>query len=195
MTRLRIAPLLPALALLVGSVPLWARYVGHVSSSPELGKAEGRCRANEEGPAILVDVDGLKDRRGQIKLEVYPANDDDFLADDNVLVSAGKVFRRVEQPIGPQGPVTLCVRVPGPGSYSIVVLHDRDGNHKFSWWADGVGFAGNPKLGWHKPSAEAARIIAGSGITRTTIVMNYRHGLGEAPLHHHNGHQASGGED
>ena len=175
------------LALLAGSSAALARYVGHVSSSPELGKAEGRCRANEPGPAFLVDVIGLKDRRGLIKLEVYPANDNDFLADDNVLVSAGKVFRRVEQPTSPTGPVTLCVRIPGPGSYSIVVLHDRDANHKFSWWGDGVGFAGSPKLGWHKPSAKGARANAGYGLTRITIVMNYRHGLGEAPLRHPHG--------
>jgi uncharacterized protein (DUF2141 family) len=178
--------ILPLLCLALLSAPAAARYTAHVSS-PELGKAEGRCRVNEPGPALLVDVTGLKDRKGLIKLEVYPANDDDFLADDDDLVNAGKTFRRVEQPLNPVGPVTLCVRVPGPGSYSIVVLHDRDANHKFGWWGDGVGFAGNPKLGWHKPSAEATRITAGSGITRTTIVMNYRHGLGEAPLHHPRG--------
>lgn len=163
-----------------------ARYV-HRSSSPELGKAEGRCRVGEQGPALLVDVTGLKDRRGMVKLEVYPANDDDFLADDSVLVNAGKVFRRVEQPLPAVGAVTLCVRVPGPGSYSVLVLHDRDANHKFSWWSDGVGFAGNPRLGWRKPSAEATSIATQSGITRTTIVMNYRHGLGEAPLRHPRG--------
>jgi uncharacterized protein (DUF2141 family) len=175
-----------SLALLAAPAPVLARYTAHVSG-PDLGKAEGRCRANEPGPAILVDVSGLKDRRGLIKLEVYPANDDDFLADDSALVNAGKVFRRVEQPLNAGGPVTLCVRIPGPGSYSLVVLHDRDANHKFGWWSDGVGFAGNPKLGWHKPTAEATRITAGNGITRTTIVMNYRHGLGEAPIKHPHG--------
>lgn len=172
---------LAGLALLCAPMAALARYSARVSS-PELGKAEGRCRVGEPGPAILVDVSGLKDRRGLIKLEVYPANDDDFLADDRDLVDAGKVFRRVEQPLNPSGPVTLCVRIPGPGSYSLVVLHDRDANHKFGWWSDGVGFAGNPKLGWHKPSAEATRITVGGGITRTALVMNYRHGLGEAPL-------------
>ncbi len=178
--------LIPLFCLALLSAPAAARYSARVSS-PELGKAEGRCRVNEPGPALLVDVTGLKDRKGLIKLEVYPANDDDFLADDDDLVNAGKTFRRVEQPLNAAGPVTLCVRVPGPGTYSIVVLHDRDANHKFGWWGDGVGFAGNPRLGWHKPSAEATRITTGSGITRTTIVMNYRHGLGEAPLHHPRG--------
>ena len=186
MTRSKIL-LAVATGLLFQPGIAWARYAGHVSSSPELGKAEARCRAGEPGPALLVTVIGLKDRRGLIKLEVYPANDDDFLADDNLLVGAGKVFRRVEQAVPPAGPVVLCVRVPGPGDYSLVVLHDRDANHKFGWWEDGVAFAGNPRLGWHKPTAEEAWVTAGSGIVRTTLVMNYRHGLGEAPLRHPRG--------
>ena len=61
-----------------------------IPSTPDLGKAEGQCRANESGPAFLVDVKGLKDRQGRLKLELYPANDADFLADDNILIASGK---------------------------------------------------------------------------------------------------------
>ena len=151
-------------------------------STPDLGKAEGRCRPNEDGPAILVDVKGLKDRLGRLKLEVYPSNDADFLADDNILIGQGKVFRRVETDGIGEGTVTLCVRIPGPGAYSLTLLHDRDANRKFSWTVDGIGFAGNPRLGWSKPRAAATRLIAGNGLTRTTIVLNYRHGLGMSPI-------------
>ena len=63
-----------------------------IPSSPSLGVAAGRCRANEAGPAILVDVAGLRDRQGLLKLEVYPSNDGDFLGDDNVLVMGGRSF-------------------------------------------------------------------------------------------------------
>ena len=72
-----------------------------VASSPSLGVAQGRCRPNEPGPALLVSIHGLRDRQGAIKLEVYPSNDRDFLADDNVLVNAGKIFRRVYEPSEP----------------------------------------------------------------------------------------------
>ena len=148
-----------------------------IPSTPDLGKAEARCRANETGPALLVRIDGLKDRSGQLKLEVYPSNDDDFLADDNILISAGKTFRRVEQPVGGAGPVELCVRVPGPGAYSLSVLHDRDTNRKFGLSIDGIGFGGNPKLGLSKPKAAATRVVAGGAVTRVAVVMNYRRGL------------------
>lgn len=149
-----------------------------VPSSPDLGKAEGRCRAGETGPAILVAVQGLKDRTGNLKLEVYPSNDSDFLADDNVLVNAGKVFRRVEVPVVQQGPVELCIRVPGPGAYSLSLLHDRDKDRRFGYMkGDGIAFSGNPKLGLSQPKAAAARAIAGAGLTRISIIMNYRTGL------------------
>lgn len=149
-----------------------------IPSTPDLGKAEGRCRPGEGGPALLVNIAGLKDRRGNLKLEVYPSNDDDFLADDNILVSAGKTFRRVEMAVPASGPVQMCVRIPGPGSYSISVLHDRDANRKFGLSVDGIGFTGNPRLGMRKPKASATRLIVNSnGVSQTTIVMNYRKGL------------------
>jgi uncharacterized protein (DUF2141 family) len=148
-----------------------------IPSTPDLGMAEGRCRTPETGPSFVVSVAGLKDRRGLLKLEVYPDNDDDFLADDNELIAAGKVFRRVEAPVPRSGPVSLCIRVPGPGRYAVSLLHDRDGNRKFGLSTDGIGFAGNPKLGWSKPHADAASADAGNGPTAITIVMNYRHGL------------------
>lgn len=151
-------------------------------STPDLGKAEGRCRAGETGPALLVAVEGLKDRRGRLKLEVYPANDADFLADDNLLVAAGKTFRRVEMDVPPTGTPMLCVRVPGPGRYAVSLLHDRNGDRKFNWRIDGIGFAGNPRLGWGKPKAAKASVLAGAGPTRIGIVLNYAHGLGVAPL-------------
>lgn len=148
-----------------------------IPSSPELGKAEGRCRPGEQGPALIVHIEGLKDRKGNLKLEVYPSNDEDFLQDDNILISQHKTFRRVEVPV-PAGEPDLCVRIPGPGLYSISVLHDRDSNRKFGLSVDGIGFTGNPKLGMHKPKAQKTRLVVNSsGVSRTTVVMNYRLGL------------------
>lgn len=146
-------------------------------STPDLGKAAGKCRTPETGPSFIVSVVGLKDRRGNLKLELYPDNDADFLADDNKLIAAGKTFRRVEVPVPQSGPVQLCIRVPRPGRYAVSLLHDRDANRKFGLSTDGIGFAGNPKLGWSKPHAAAASAEAGAGPTPITIVMNYRHGL------------------
>ena len=153
-----------------------------IPSSPDLGMAEGRCRSGELGPSFLVRVEGLKDRTGKLKLEVYPANNADFLEDDNILISAGKTFRRVEQSVPASGLVQLCVRVPVAGSYAVSLLHDRDGNRRFGWRIDGIGFAGNPTLGWSKPEASEASAVARSGPTQIEIVMNYRRGLSMRPI-------------
>lgn len=152
-------------------------------SSPELGQAEGRCRPGEGGPALLVEAVGLKDRAGRLKAEVYPPNDNDFLADDNVLLSAGKVFRRVEVATPKAGAAIVCIRIPGPGTYSLLLLHDRDMDHKFNYKVDGIGFTSNPKLGWSKPKASVARVVVRSGgVSKVSVVMNYKDGLGMGPI-------------
>lgn len=158
-----------------------ASVASPIVAQHDLGKAEGACRAGETGPALLVDVAGLRDRAGLIKLEVYPADEAGFLADDSTLVASGRVFRRVEQAIPAAGPVRLCVRVPAAGRYAVVVLHDRNADHRFTLVSDGIGFAGNPKLGWARPRALAASAVAGPGLSPLRIVMNYRHGLTMRP--------------
>lgn len=169
--------------VLAATVPLLLAAGPALRSSPDLGKAEGRCRAGESGPALLVEATGLKDRSGTMKLEIYPANEQDFLADDNVLIAAGKTFRRVEMATPASGAVVLCVRIPGPGTYAVSLLHDRDSNRKFGWKIDGIGFSGNPKLGWSKPKASSARMLVKSGgVSKISIVMNYKSGLGVGPL-------------
>lgn len=155
----------------------------YVPSTPMLGIAEGRCRPNEPGPAFLVNVQGLRDRQGRVKVEVYPSNNQDFLADDNALINAGKTFRRVDVPLPASGPVQLCIRVPQAGPYSLMVLHDRDSNHRFGIsTGDGIGFGGNPRLRLGRPSAAETRVVAGPRVTPINVVINYRRGMAFRPL-------------
>lgn len=148
-----------------------------VASSPELGKAEGRCRPNEQGPAYLLTVTGLKDRSGNLKLELYPPNDADFLEDDNILINAGKAFARVEVPVPSTDPVTLCIRAPRPGSYALVLMHDRDANRKFGLSIDGIAFPGDPRMCWGRPKAAKARATVGANPVRLSVTMQYRRSL------------------
>ena len=165
------------------ALPLLLAAGPALKSSPDLGKAEGRCRPGESGPALLVEAVGMKDRTGNMKLEIYPGNELDFLADDNVLIAAGKTFRRVEVAVPQAGPVVLCVRIPGPGTYAVSVLHDRNSDRRFQWKIDGIGFSANPKLGWGKPSVKSSRVaVGGGGVSKISVVMNYKNGLGVAPL-------------
>lgn len=168
------ATIAPVALLFIAAAP--------VTPNPSLGKAEAACRPNEAGPALLVGITGLKDRKGLLRAELYPDNDSDFLADDAVLINAHKTFRRVDMDLPASGPVTLCLRVPGPGRYSLSVLHDRNRNLKWDKLSDGLGFGGNPRLGWSKPKAASASVLVGAGPTRTEIVMNYLSGLRYRPL-------------
>jgi len=164
--------------LFLAALAVSAPAIAQVKSSPSLGRAEGRCRPGESGPSLIINVTGLKDRAGTLKAELYPANDTDFLADDNVLINQGKTFRRVLAEIQQTGSAQLCIRAPAAGSYGLTLLHDRDGNRKFGASIDGVGFGSNPNsLGPFKPKIAIARVAVGNGPTRVSVRMLYRSGL------------------
>ncbi len=154
-----------------------------VAAGPLPGTEGAACAPQETGPALKVVVEGLKDRRGLLRLELYPADDGDFLADDTVLLKAGKVFRRVDVPTSDA--TELCIRAPEPGRYAAVVLHDRNSDHRFDPFVDGAGFPNNPRLGFSKPKAAAVSLMVGPGVTSTTVVLNYWNGLSFAPHHSH----------
>jgi uncharacterized protein (DUF2141 family) len=151
--------------------------VAATATMTEPGMTDARCRPDESGPAIMVEVRGLKDRTGYLRLELYPPNKDDFLAADTVLIAAGKTFRRVLEPPPPAGPVALCIRVPQPGRYALTLVHNRDGERRFSIWHDGVGVPSNPTALHGSPSVSQAEIEVGAGVTRIAIVMDYMRGF------------------
>jgi uncharacterized protein (DUF2141 family) len=130
------------------------------------------------GPAILAQVTGLKDRKGRIKLELYPGNEADFLKDDRELIAAGKTFRRVWTGIPAAGAVLVCIRVPRPGRYALLVTHDRDDKNKFNFFQDGAGFASPGKLGMSRPKVDRALVDVGTVTTERVVRMQYLHGLG-----------------
>ena len=167
-----------ALAIIAASVSAYA----NVPPKSERGRHGADCRAAETGPAVSVNVIGLKDRRGKLILELYPDNDADFLQSDKILIAAGKPFRRVPMAVPSAGPVSICIRAPGPGRYALALLHDRDENGKFGLSGDGVGFANNPKLGLRKPKVQTVSLAIGQGVRSIPIVMNYRQGIGVGPV-------------
>ena len=142
-----------------------------------LGSDAAACRPGG-GPAIAVEITGLKDRTGELKLELYPGDEAGFLQDDHVLIAAGKTFRRVVVPTPATGPTAMCIRVPRPGHYALLLTHNRDGKNKFSFWTDGAGFASNRKLGRSRPKVEQALVEVGAGVTTVHITAQYLRGLG-----------------
>lgn len=141
-----------------------------------LGTDGARCAGG--GAQIEVTVTGLKDRRGNLKLELYPANDADWLKDDRDLVAAGKPFRRVQVPTPASGAVQLCIRAPAAGRWALLFTHDRDGKNKFNLWQDGMGVSSNQKIGRAKPKYAAALVDVGAGGASVSIRAQYLKGIG-----------------
>lgn len=152
-----------------------------IATSPAAAAAVGEDAAlcnSGSGTAIQANIVGLKDRAGEVKLELYPAIEGDFLRDDYLLQQEHKTFRRITARTPQSGPVALCIRVPGPGRYALLFTHNRDSKSKFDFWSDGAGFPSNQKLGRSRPKLNQALIVAGQGITMTTIRAQYLRGLG-----------------
>lgn len=158
-----------ALAVLAGA-PAAAQQAAAIGSDADA------CAANR-GPAIRVNVVGLKDRIGRLKLELYPATEEDFLKDDRDLVKEGKFFRRIWAATPARGDVALCIRAPAPGRYALLFTHDRDDKNKFNFWKDGAGFPSNAKLGRSRPQLSQALVTVGSGVTTVSVRAQYLRGL------------------
>jgi len=166
---------------MIGAAVL-AAVAAPIQARGTIGTDAAVCDAGNE-PAILADVTGFKDRKGRVKLELYPATDADFLKDDRDLIAEGKVFRRVWADMPPSGPVEICIKVPRPGRYALFFTHDRDGKNKFNFWTDGGGLPSNQKIGMSRPKLNMAVIDVGTGVTTTHIRVQYLRGLnGFGPL-------------
>ena len=151
------------------------------ASAEQIGQDADLCRAGR-GPAIQVNVQGLKDRRGELWLELYPPTPEDFLTADTDLLAQGKVFRRTRSRLPAAGSVEMCIRVPHPGRYALMLRHNRVERDKFSVWSDGAGVPANQALGRSKPSLDQALVNAGPGVTIVAIKMQYLRGFGFSPL-------------
>lgn len=145
--------------------------VAPAAQAAPLGGDAAACEANK--PAILASVVGLKDRKGILKLELYPATPEDFTRDDHDLIAAGKTFRRVAVTPPAAGPVSLCIRVPGPGRYALLLTHNRDGQNKFRYTIDGAGLPSNKRIGMAKPKVGAATVDVGATTLPLTIRAQY----------------------
>lgn len=141
-----------------------------VAAQAIIGPDRDACASGAKGPAALVRVYGFKDREGNLRVQLYSDQPDEFLV-------SGKKLKRIEMPMTESGDMNVCMALPRFGEFSMAVLHDRDMNGKLSVSKDGVGFSGNPKLGLSKPDYEKAMFVARDGVTIVDVILNYRQGL------------------
>ena len=140
---------------------------GKAFANQEVNNDLSRC-ASDKGPAVLVNIRGIKESSGKIRVQSYPATPSAWL-------SKGRWLHRIETSAS-AGSMNICVPLPAEGKFGIAVRHDRNGNGKTDISQDGGGFSNNPKisiLNLGKPSINKAAFVAGPGVTRITINMQY----------------------
>jgi len=164
------------MARLMFAAALAACCLPMVAEARVLGSDAASC-VQRDSSAIEVTIQGLKDRTGSLKLELYPATEEDFLKDDRDLIAQGKFFRRVWSTTPANDPITMCIKAPAPGRYALFVTHDRDGKNKFNVWTDGAGVPSNERLGRSKPKLSQAIVNVPRGVARVTVRAQYLRGV------------------
>lgn len=148
------------------------------------GAAQGQAPACR-GTALLVNVDGFKERTGTLRVQTYAGAAD--YADGHRRVS------RIEVPVSRgTGPIGVCVPLPAGRDYAVSVRHDVNGDGR-SDRGDGGGFSNNPRISIgqaisrRNPSYDTVRINAPANrVTTVPITLNYLRGLSIGPVRQSN---------
>ncbi len=163
--------------LAAGGIAIAASVPVASAQRQEISNDMRKCAAGASGPAVQVEVSGFKVATGRVRVQAYAATKSSWL-------EKGAWINRIDSAVVPRGgKMNFCVPLPDSGAYGIAVRHDVDGSGK-SGWNDGGGFSNNPALSLLKlkPSASKTAIRVGSGVTRISVVLNYRQGVTIKPI-------------
>ncbi len=132
----------------------------------ELPNDLGAC--NGAGPAVRVQISGVTPAKGKLRVQLYRGTKDEWL-------QKGRWLHRIEVPAR-GGSATVCMPVPGPGTYGIAVRHDVNGNGSTDLSTDGGGMSNNPSINIFnlgKPSYTKTAFPVGSEVKTISISMRY----------------------
>ncbi len=164
------------------SAALAATLLGSPAAAAALGPDAADCSPGSGKDAVLITVDGFKNRDGTLRVELWPGTEGDFMRDHHQLVAEGKAYHRVTVPVPASGPARICVPLPGAGTYAVGAFHSPSGQRKFNFRQDGATFTRNPKVGLSKPKASDVAMQFKPGLSEATVTMNYLRGLGFKPI-------------
>ena len=125
-----------------------------------------RCASSHS--AVKVQISGITPSQGTLRVQLYPGTAADWL-------KSGRWLNRIEVPAR-GSTATVCMPVPGPGTYAIAVRHDVNGNGATDLRTDGGGMSNNPSiniLNLGKPSYDKTAFKVGSEVKSITIQMRY----------------------
>jgi uncharacterized protein (DUF2141 family) len=161
-------------ALLGGAGLISLAAPAEVSAQPKftnlIDNDMSRC-APGAGPAVRVEVSGIRSAQGLLIVRAYHARDSDWL-------KSKAYFAKIHEPAR-AGRMSVCVPVPRASSqYAIAVQHDVKGNYSTNFSTDGAGMSNNPVVRTilgipRSPKVEQVAFSAGNGVTRIPIAMRY----------------------
>lgn len=169
---------LPLRPVLAGTAALAALGLVGAAASPLAAQALGGKIDNDmslcasgKGPAVRVDISGLRSASGNLFVRTYRARESDWLKSKRYLHRIDTTPRK--------GAMSVCVPLPSAGDYAIVVQHDANGNREKDFSEDGAGMSNNPEvktfLGIPRPPAlSQTRFRAGEGVSRIAIQVKYQ---------------------
>ena len=149
-----------ALLALGSGVPAMAQY------SQELRHDPARCNS---GSAVWVNITGIKQGGGTMRVQSYRATKEDWL-------QSGRWLNRIELPAR-GGSMRVCMPLPAAGHYGIAVRHDVNNNGKTDLSTDGGAMSNNPSINiWNlgKPSYKKVGFDVGRTPASISITMRYR---------------------
>ena len=161
--KIRMPLLLGAIALAMPAVAF-----GAAASSPfkhVLTNDPGHCGTS---PAVKVEISGIAPAKGILRVQLYRSTAEDWL-------QKGHWLNRIEGAVHGAS-ATVCMPVPGPGTYGIAVRHDVNGNGETDIRTDGGGMSNNPPisiLNLGKPSYKQTAFSVGNEVKAIAIRMRY----------------------
>jgi uncharacterized protein (DUF2141 family) len=150
-----------ALASIALAAPAAAQYNNKISNDP------ADCRAGA-GPAVSVHISGITPAKGMLRIQLYRGTQADWL-------QKGRWLNRIEVPVRAAS-TTVCMPVPGAGTYGIAVRHDVNGNGATDLRTDGGGMSNNPSiniLNLGRPSYKQTAFSVADGVKSISIQMRY----------------------
>ena len=145
-----------------------------LSSAPAIAGGQivpndlGKCQSGA-GPAVLVNVTGVKGSTGRIRVQTYRGNSTEWL-------KSGAWLHRVEVP-AKNGNMQFCLPISTSGTYAVAIRHDVNGNGKTDIFSDGGGMSNNPSINIFnlgKPSYKKTAFSVGNEVKSINISMRYR---------------------
>ena len=150
-----------AMASIATAAPAAEPYRNRIDNDP------AACRAGG-GPAVNVRISGITPGHGILRVQLYRGTAADWL-------KSGRWINRIEVPAHGSS-ATVCMPVPGPGTYGIAVRHDVNGNGQTDIRTDGGGMSNNPSisiLNLGKPSYDKTAFSVGNDVKTISIQMKY----------------------